>query len=337
MLVLPRPEGITKLAAKRLVKIPSVGVFDTPMLVPSFSSKGFPKLRHIIQNCAPFIDAQVLVSAYDFAYGYLPEDLSFPSLIFLDSGGYEARKECDLSEYFDSLNAEYRPQVWTEELFEDALTKFQPLSPVVHVSYDHPARRISISEQVAAALKFGGAATQFCRELLIKPTTERRFLDIDDVIANVKKFASFSVIGVTEEEIGSSLLERMANIARLRLALQKAGLDTPIHVFGSLDTFSTLLYFVMGADIFDGLTWLRYGYDEGRTVYRHELAALNFPSNTNVLNAEELCLRHNYIYLKKMSLRMRAYLTTGEFSELVHNTQAIERLAIQAWGELGEG
>jgi len=32
----------------------------------------------------------------------------------------------------------------------------------------------------------------------------------------------------------------MKNIAQLRRALDKAGLETPIHVFGSLDTVTTL-------------------------------------------------------------------------------------------------
>ncbi len=49
----------------------------------------------------------------------------------------------------------------------------------------------------------------------------------------------------------------MQNIAKLRKALDKAGLNIPLHVFGSLDTVTTPLYFLAGADIFDGLTWLR--------------------------------------------------------------------------------
>jgi len=332
----PRPEGIQKLAKLRSINGSGVGPYETPMLVPSYSSKGFLNIKHIIKNTEPFIYGPVLFSAYDFKHDFLPKEISFPSLIFFDSGGYEAQKEADLSEYFDSLSAEYKDcHGWSEKKFEEAVKDFQPLVPIVHISYDHPKRRIPIPEQVAAALKFGEPTSQLCRELLIKPSTDRKFLDMDEVNAHVKKYAPFAVIGVTEKELGSSLLDRMTNVARLRQALQAAHLDsTPIHVFGSLDTISTLLYFVMGADVFDGLTWLRYGYDKGRTVYRHEYAANNFAPNKLTQDADEQCLRMNYNYLQEMELQMKAYITTGEFSSFKYNADSIAKLAVDAWGRL---
>jgi hypothetical protein len=336
LFVLPRPEGITKLARTRLINSAGVGPFETPMLVPSFSSKGFPKLSHLIQNTEPYIFGPALFSAYDYSHGFLPEDINFPSLIFLDSGGYEAQKEADLSAYFDSIDSEYEPKGWSEQLFERVVAEFQPLAPLVHVSYDHPNRRLPLVEQLDAGLKFGGASKQLCRELLIKPTTKSQtFLEFDDILPHVKKLSPFAVVGVTEKELGSSLLDRMVAVGRLRLAMKRANLDSmPIHVFGSLDTFSTLLYFVMGADIFDGLTWLRYGYDRGRTVYRHEFAALQFAPNKKTKNADEDCLRSNYNYLQEMELQMRAYITTGEFGSFEYNSDTVEKLAVHAWGRL---
>ena len=55
----------------------------------------------------------------------------------------------------------------------------------------------------------------------------------------------------------------MKNIAQIRRALDGVGLDTPLHVFGSLDTVTTPMYFMAGADIFDGLTWLRFAFYNG--------------------------------------------------------------------------
>ena len=334
---MPRPEGIGKLAEARMINGGGVGPFETPMLVPSFSSKGFPNVSHIIKNTEPFIFGPILISAYDQSYGLLPDMLDFPELIFLDSGGYEAQVDADLSAYFDALNSEYKPKEWSEQKFEAVVKSFKPLPPVVHISYDHPNRRISISEQIDAALKFGGADAQLCREILVKPTTgDQSFLDIADVTAHVKKFSPFAIVGITEKELGHSLLDRMTSIAALRIAMQRAGLGSvPIHVFGSLDAFSTLLYFVMGADIFDGLTWLRYGYDEGRTIYRHEYAAHNLPASTITQNADEECIRSNYHYLRDLQLRMKAYVTTGDFKSFKFNSEKIEELAIDAWGKVG--
>lgn len=83
----------------------------------------------------------------------------------------------------------------------------------------------------------------------------------------------FHALGVTEKELGGNFKERMINIARIRKALNGVGLENmPIHIFGSLDTVSTPLYFVAGADIFDGLTWLRFAYYKGMTIYRQNYA-----------------------------------------------------------------
>ena len=83
------------------------------------------------------------------------------------------------------------------------------------------------------------------------------------MIKHRHELSHFSIIGFTEKELGPSLLKRMTAIARVRRALKEVNLDLPIHVFGSLDTISTPLYFLAGADIFDGLTWLRYAFRDG--------------------------------------------------------------------------
>jgi len=102
--------------------------------------------------------------------------------------------------------------------------------------------------------------TGVLREILLKPeTTNQRFLQVPAIVENIRALADFDIIGLTEKEVGSSIFDRMQNIATIRLALDKAGMEIPIHVFGSLDTITTPMYFLAGADIFDGLTWLGDG------------------------------------------------------------------------------
>ena len=43
----------------------------TPLLIPSFSSKGFPELKKILAMMGEFITESVLVSAYDEHYKFL--------------------------------------------------------------------------------------------------------------------------------------------------------------------------------------------------------------------------------------------------------------------------
>jgi hypothetical protein len=94
------------------------------------------------------------------------------------------------------------------------------------------------------------------RSLLLKPETESAIrLHLDRIVPHLARVKDFAVVGITEKEIGNSILNRMLNVARMRKALDRHYPDMPIHVFGSLDTISTYLFFLAGADIFDGLSY----------------------------------------------------------------------------------
>lgn len=187
--------------------------------------------------------------------------------------------------------------------------------PSVLISYDHPKERLSMREQIDRAKAMAPGRGGFLREFLIKPETSyQRLLQIPDIIKNVHRLADFDVVGVTEKEVGNSILDRMKNIALLRRALDKAGLEVPIHVFGSLDTVSTPMYFLAGADIFDGLTWLRFAFYDGQTVYKHNYGALKFGVATKSHMIDARCWNDNYYYIREMELEMRRFLNEADFS-----------------------
>eukprot|EP01013_Petalomonas_cantuscygni_P045241 TRINITY_DN9830_c0_g1_i1.p1 TRINITY_DN9830_c0_g1~~TRINITY_DN9830_c0_g1_i1.p1 ORF type:complete len:341 (+),score=23.39 TRINITY_DN9830_c0_g1_i1:529-1551(+) len=333
--VMSGPQGSCRFAKRRVIDFADRGQFRTPMLVPSYSSKGFPKVADIIAVTGPYIESQILVSAYDVHHGFVPTELNFPPMVFLDSGGYESAVDHDLSEQFLHIDSVYEPLDWTEADYEAVVSIWPVDPPTVFVSYDHPHERLSVADQIARALRLGGRSRLIKRELLLKPSTpQAQYLKMDNITAHVSNMSPFAAIGVTEKEIGKTLLERMVNIGKLRRAMEQAKLDLPIHVFGSLDTTSTLLYFVMGADIFDGLTWLRYAYHEGRTVYRQEFAALKLPPKTNYKNTAELSWQENYFYLRDMEVRMSRFLRNGDFSIFGPNASKIEHLYEVALEEL---
>ncbi len=289
---------------------------STPLLVPSFSSKGFPEVEKIIGYNSELITGPALVSAYDLYHRKINPPFEFPSLLFLDSGGYEASKDTDLSDLGDT---EYAPALWRPEYHESILKSWNSSVPTIFISYDHPKERLPIKEQIDRAHKMevGGDGL---REILLKPETEdSRFLKIDNVLRNIHGLADFSIIGVTEKEIGGSIADRMLNIAKLRNALEKAGMDTPIHVFGSLDTMTTPMYFIAGADIFDGLTWLRFAYYEGSTMYKHNFSAVKLGLNEKSHTIDGRCWNNNLYYMRDMELEMRRFLVTENFETFKHH------------------
>jgi hypothetical protein len=183
------------------------------------------------------------------------------------------------------------------------LAAWKPGVPSVLISYDHPKERLPIKAQIDRARAMATGRNDVLLEMLLKPeTTTQNLLQMPEIIKSVHQLADFDVIGVTEKEIGNSIIDRMKNIGLMRLALDKAGLEMPIHVFGSLDTITTPLYFLAGADIFDGLTWLRFAFHEGRTVYKQNYGALKFGVATKAHVIDARCWNDNYYYIKEMEL-----------------------------------
>jgi hypothetical protein len=202
------------LAQRRALKLQGREIERTPLLVPSFSSKGFPDVREIIAYSSEIVEGPTLVSAYDLHYDKISPPFNFASLLFLDSGGYEASKEAELSDFGER---DHVPKEWTVEMHEAQIARWQPSVPSVIISYDHPKAKLSIKDQIARAKSMAPGRGNLMREILLKPETEAQtLLHVDSVIANVHGLAEFDVVGVTEKEIGNSVLVRMQNIAKLR-------------------------------------------------------------------------------------------------------------------------
>ena len=68
------------LARISTISHPSGGTLKTPLLVPSFSSKGFPKVAKILETMREVISGPILVSAYDMHYQNIDTPLDFASL-----------------------------------------------------------------------------------------------------------------------------------------------------------------------------------------------------------------------------------------------------------------
>lgn len=294
---------------------------ETPILLPSFSSKGFPKLQKVFDAAQEYISDEILVSAYDVGRKNLKRAFEFSTAIFLDSGGYEASKELDLSDTYES---DYAATKWTLSDYQDVIKSWSTSVPTVFVTYDSPSDRTTLPKQIKRAKALAVSKGPSAKDFLIKPETKAGTrLDMKKILPACKHMDEFAVIGVTEKEIGNGLLDRMFNIAQLRLELDKHDPTRPIHVFGSLDTITTFMYFLAGADIFDGLTWLRYAFLDGDTVYRYSYGALKLPININSDVAEARCLSNNYQYMQQMRLDMLKFLNDQKFEHFGKHSSTI--------------
>lgn len=292
----------------------------TPLLVPSFSSKGFPEHIEMMQFLEEFISTPTLISAYDIHQQLVATSSNITrfngvSLLIVDSGGYEANRA---PEFAETPTDDYQPRVWTAEKHEAALAAFNTDAPVALVTYDHPDLRVPMDDQVRSATEFKALHPDAGIIFLLKPeTTDKRTLDIDAIRRHIHALGDFAAIGVTEDEAGRSLTARMVFIAKLRKALDAAGAErTPIHIFGSLDTLLTCAYFVAGADIFDGLTWLRHAYIEEHTAYRRHYPVIEGLFSEPWSLSARKCWVHNYSRLQELQLAMDRAAASNDMTKL---------------------
>jgi len=295
-------------------------IAETPLLVPSLSSRATPNatVTELFDFVQPLIVNEILVSAFDIYHYGMPTNFDFASMVIVDSGGYEA-----LSPSFEPTAVPASPvtqQQWNQTYYEETLSQLKFDVPTVIVSFDHAARGVSVWDQVTHAQDLFSRYPRAATTLLLKPSRPAdSILDINEIITAVSTFSSFTMIGVTEKELGRSLLERLCNIARLRRAMDAVGLDMPIHVFGVLDTLQPPLYFLAGADVFDGLAWVRYAFQDGETMYISAYAARHLTPVTSDMDALCRIWSENYYELLALQEEMRTFAHTNQYSCFTHH------------------
>lgn len=259
---------------------PSGVSVQTPLLVPSFSSRGFgfrrdggAEIKRVYEVASELVADTMLLSAYDLHHGHLgPVEHAVVDLTFVDSGGYETSDEPDLSSIYDQP-VEEKP--WSVAALKEVLDGWPEHVPAVLVNFDSPDVRQPLSDQLTAAKTLLENYPGHLHALLVKPETEsQRYVQVKLVVEQAKLLTGFDVVGFTEKELGGSILNRMEALASIRKAMDEAGVTAPIHIYGSLDPITSVLYFLSGAEVFDGLTWLRYGFVDGVACYYHNFAIL---------------------------------------------------------------
>ena len=330
------------LSRRSVITHPSGITLKTPLLVPSFSSKGFKtsrpakdslkkksrrpraksEIKDIFRVAAEFINESMLVSAYDIYYGHLPRPSSFkptPAITIVDSGGYETDAGFDLSAIYQYSN---QHNSWTLDMLKRVYDDWPETIPAVFVNYDRGTKGKPLPHQIESAKILLNRYPQHLHSFLLKPEKDKYSNLRETIMANTELLPLLSdmdIIGITEKELGTSILDNMLTIALLRINLDNAGVNAPIQVFGALDPLSSCLYFISGAEIFDGLTWLRFAYREDMCIYLTNHVVLSvggLSANNDRFKSKNIA--DNYYYLTDLQLKMGTFVTTQDYAHLPH-------------------
>ena len=302
---------------------------STPLLIPSFSSlarkpislgggaEGKAELVHYSKihssNFTRELEESLLISAYDIGHGLLEgvhafrvgfkqSDYARPRLLVIDSGGYEKLGIPSGSPFAEGAD---EPLPWEEIDYTRVVDSLdREASPAV-VNWDS---RESYTEQIRRAREFFDGRRRLGSVFLLKTPQNLEFHNLELLSSeNVGLLGTFDIVGITEREIGESIHDRLVNIAKLRKLLDTTETTIPIHVFGGLDPLLTPLYFFAGAEIFDGLGWLRYAYRDGVAMHREAGGLLSGNVKERPLSAEFTVWRQNLREITQLSQYMRQF------------------------------
>ena len=284
-----------------------------PLFVYSYSSRGFPDLPARYAQTRQTVPTR-LVSLYDLHYHLSDEDVSEPSTDqaqkrFLDSGNYE------VAPFADTLEGEVPPGrlPWSDDLYVDVARAHTREGDVL-VSFDD--RSLPIDEQIRQANRlFGQVGVSGIRQdLLLHPNGATP----DELATAIVQYApQATIIGLTEKDIGIPWFLAVAYIRALRSALNSAlGHYVPLHIFGCLDPRTLPYLFLAGADIFDGLSWMRYYFRKGRAYYAKEF---EYEAPPDVLldpaRATQALLQHNVEELEQIRSNLQYFVYTGDYAQ----------------------
>ena len=298
-----------------------------PRLVPSFTSKGFgyewpngkngapiSETNRVLTALRNIIRDSMLISAYDLHHKLLrpPKRIyDGKELVFIDSGGYELLKSFDSTE---PMLFPYEPGEFDQSDYESELRKLPNRSNFVITSFDTSSRGRSVKSQIKSARQLFNQFPSYLRDILIKPPKKNGFLESDHFDESIEELREFDIIGVTEKEIGENLINKLRTIATLRNKLNKRDIFAPIHVWGGLDPITTMLYYFAGADIFDGVSWLRYAFHSGRAVYRDSVYVVDYDRygiKASKVQVSVGVMNNNINFLQLLTTQLRLFSDKG--------------------------
>lgn len=123
-------------------------------------------------------------------------------------------------------------------------------------------------------------------------------LDYPDICKQVSTVCGPELIAIPERELGFGICEIAENIAKIRSALNSTGKHQVLHILGTGNPLSMMLYAFAGADSFDGLDWCQtvVDFESGKLHHPLQLDLYEHQSeygSDNNLSFLARCYAHN--------------------------------------------
>jgi queuine/archaeosine tRNA-ribosyltransferase len=257
-----------------------------------------------------------LISAYDLCKLPRDNEADFEKLLsqysnkstffFLDNGNYEA--------YW------YKDQKWNLDGLKAALDKACPdFCFSFDVFWTKGANiEAQIKETVTSIAKTAGMQ-KLGATIALLHSEPKLFAKITrKVVDNINP----EFVAVPERELGSSIFERAQTIKNIRSELDKTDKLIPLHILGTGNPLSILIYTLCGADTYDALDWSSAFIDPKTGQYYHfsqkDLSTCNCEAcRMKNVPYDYQVMAHNLIFYRSFLDKIRNSLEAGKINTML--------------------
>lgn len=256
---------------------------------------------------------QFLVSAYDLYYsadrtrmtGLLRNAIDAGAIVLMDSGNYESYWREDAR--------------WT---FNTYIGKLTDARYHLAFSFDNQTPPKSIAKNVGDVEERIVKTLQLAPRASIVPILHGKPSQLPAIAKEIIRRLQPLMIAVPERELGEGMIARVRTLACIRRTLNASGAYTPIHLLGTGNPLSLLLFSAYGADSFDGLDWCQTTVDHSTGFLFHFQQREFFGHQSPFCEAKELpyaqaTLAHNLMFYDDWMNGIRHHTQTGRMDSLL--------------------
>jgi len=313
-----------------------------PCFFPSISSvKSMWRPIHYLRVLDSYNHPQFLLSGYDLFHLTNDNDaeenndeketkdiidkIHNERIILIDSGYYESSVTKD-------------PK-WDQTSYWQALKSFDNYDLLFTFDKADKDREKEISQELTKEKQIQARANMvegtYLRDLAnsrgrLIPIVHGNKDNLPEIVANVAtRLNPIVMVAVPERDLGNSVMDCARTLLKIRLNLIKNGKNVPIHLLGTGNPLSILIYSICGANSFDGLDWCQAAIDITTGIPYHLKQGELIAQHSQGLEYNMAVLQSNLTLFTDWMRDINQALLTGNIQHLAKrylSQTAVERL-----------
>jgi tRNA-guanine family transglycosylase len=147
--------------------------------------------------------------------------------------------------------------------------------------------------------------------------------DFIKIVRGVVEGINPQIIGIAERELGATLLERARCIKKIRNELDKINRNIPIHLLGTGNPISILVYSLCGADLFDSFDWYNSIVNPQNGHLYHFIQRELVVCNCKACEMKNIpyhlqTMAHNLIFYENFTAEIRKAIEEKRISQIIN-------------------